>query len=83
MNEQRDLPSMRPVRADDVIPERPWQSPKRLLINLGILIAVWALIFLAINVLHVPLAALITVGVVITVAAVAFDVVRWRRKRHP
>jgi uncharacterized membrane protein len=81
MYEPRNLPPIRPVRANDVVPERPWQSSKRLLINLGILIVVWAIISLAINVLHVPVEP-VTVGVVITVVAIAFDVVPWRRKRR-
>jgi hypothetical protein len=65
-------------------PAGPFGEAGRLLTNLGILIVVWALLLLlAINVLHVPFAVLVTLGVVITVVAVAFDVVRWRRRRRP
>ncbi len=72
---------MSPVHEDDVIPEtRPWQSPRRVLIRLGILIVVWVAIFLAIQVLHVEFRTLLIVGVVITAGAVAIDVVRWRRQ---
>jgi hypothetical protein len=73
---------MRPVHADDVVPERPWQSPKRVTTRLGILIGVWAVTILAIRVLHVPFGVLITFGVLVTAAAITVDLVRWRRQRH-
>jgi uncharacterized membrane protein len=84
MNGQDEMPPMRPVRSGDVIPEtRWWESPERALVSLAILAILWVVIFLAIHVWHVSFAALITVGAVITVVAVAVDVVRWLRKRRP
>jgi hypothetical protein len=83
MNEQDEMPPMRPVRSDDVISEtRWWESPRRVLVSLGILVILWVVIFLAIRVWHVSFTALNTVGAIITVIAVAFDVVRWLRKRR-
>ena len=74
---------MKPVRADDVRPEtRLWQSPKHLLVTVGFVIAVGIAMFLATRALHVPVWAAITLGLVITLAFAAVDIVRRRRSRR-
>lgn len=83
MIEQGEMPPMRPVRADDVIAEtRWWESPRRVMLSVGILAVVWTVILLAIHVWHVPYAVLVAIAVVVTVITVGFDVVRWLRKRR-
>lgn len=83
MDENSDLSPMRAVREDDVIAERrPWGSPKQLLKSAAIIFATWIAVFVARDVLHLPLTALVIAAVVFTVGAVAFDILRWNRRRH-
>lgn len=83
MDAHDDIPPMRPVRQEDALPEPRWRSPRRILVNLGGLLVVWAFVFVATSVLHVPFAILFTVGVALTALAIALDVARWRRTRRP
>ena len=74
---------MKPVHADDVRPERQlWQSPKRLLVAFAVFIIVWTAMFVAISWLHVPLWVAVSVGVVITLAVAAAEIISWRRGRR-
>lgn len=74
---------MAPVRADEAIPERsPWGSPRSVLTRLGCILLGWAAVFVATEVLHLPLGALVAGGLAILVAAVVFAFVRWRRRRR-
>lgn len=80
MKEREDLPPMKPVNADDARPEtRLWQWARRLLVSIGTFVVVWAGLFVAVRVLHVPVWVAVSVGVVITLAALAVDIVRRRR----
>jgi hypothetical protein len=80
MDQQSDIPPMRPVRADDVIPEKhQWESPKRMLPKLAIMVGVGVAYILAESVFHVSWPILFATVVALGVVAIAIRLVRWRR----
>ncbi|MEO7123686.1 MAG: hypothetical protein ABI400_11335 [Lacisediminihabitans sp.] len=83
MDDKADFPPMRAAREDDVIAERRlWGSPKQLLTSAAIIVATWVAVFVARDVLNLPWLALVIAAAVVSVAAVAFDILRWNRRRH-
>lgn len=81
MEKQNEIPSMRPVRADDVIPEKyAWETPRRMLPKLAIATGTSAAIVVAISFFDVPVEVLVGIFVACLTVSYTVDIVRWGRK---
>jgi hypothetical protein len=81
MEKWNEIPSMRPVRADDVIPEKyDWESPRRMLPKLAVAIGTAVAIVIAISFFDVPVVVLVGVFVACLTVSYTVDIVRWGRK---
>jgi Flp pilus assembly protein TadB len=78
-----DFPRARPVDENAVPPEaHPWASPRRVLVNLAVLIVVWIVVALLRDLLHLPLTVIALIWLVGTLAVVLRYLARSRRARR-
>lgn len=81
MDKQNEIPSMRPVRADDVLPEKyAWESPRRMLPKLAVAIGSAVAIVVAMSFFNVPVEVLVGIFVACLTVSYTVDIVRWGRK---
>ncbi|AMM20801.1 hypothetical protein AX769_12450 [Frondihabitans sp. PAMC 28766] len=85
MDSLNELSPMRPVHADDVVPESRWAaSPSKAVFGLAVYIAVGAVVLLAEDVYRIPMATVILVGGLILLGLVVVSIpfgIRRRRRR--